>query len=84
MPLDQRAQFDIFLANSEREISAVCLRGRDVAGAMNKRTDSDGQLLAAKWRLARGRTTETRELPPPAAQSRGEGQRRPAAGGRER
>jgi hypothetical protein len=28
MPLDQRVQFDILLANIEREISAVCLRGR--------------------------------------------------------
>jgi hypothetical protein len=82
MPLDERVQFDIFLANSEREISAVCLRGRDADGAMKQRPGSDGQPLAGKWRRTRVRATETRELPPPAAQSRGEGQRR--AGGRER
>jgi hypothetical protein len=43
---------------------------------MKEQTGSDGQQLAAKWRRARGRVTETRELPPPVAQSRGEGQRR--------
>jgi hypothetical protein len=33
MPRDQRVQFEIFLANVEREIAAVCLRGRsDEAG----------------------------------------------------
>jgi hypothetical protein len=80
MPLDRRVQFDIFLANIEGEISAVCLRGRDAGGAMKQRTGSDEQPLAAKWRRAGRRATETRELPPSAAQSRGEGQGR--AGGR--
>jgi hypothetical protein len=83
MPLDQRVQFVIFLANSDPQISDVCLRRRDVAGAMKQRTGADGQPLAAKWRRARGRATETRELPP-LAQGRGEEQRGAVAGGRER
>jgi hypothetical protein len=46
---------------------------------MKQRTGSDGQPLGVKWRRARGLAAETRERPPPAAQRRGERQRRAVA-----
>jgi hypothetical protein len=45
------------------------------SGESSSGEGSDEQSLASKWQRARSRTTETRELPPPASQSGGERQR---------